>query len=93
MKGKAEARKHGFSAYDYKIKTRKKPDVSILKANEREEKTRFCGTRSRFALREKPVSAPDRQGIKENSVPWPETKMVSSLGQLPGFRETFGRTS
>ncbi|GBM85720.1 hypothetical protein AVEN_163049-1 [Araneus ventricosus] len=46
---KAEARKHGFAAYDCKIQTRKKPVVPIFKATEREEITRFCRSRSRFA--------------------------------------------
>ncbi|GBN99705.1 hypothetical protein AVEN_199584-1 [Araneus ventricosus] len=49
MEGKAEARKHVFQAYDCKIQTRKKPNVPIFKATEREEITRFCGSRSRFA--------------------------------------------
>ncbi|GBO00798.1 hypothetical protein AVEN_249041-1 [Araneus ventricosus] len=49
VEGKAEARKHGFAAYDCKIQTRKKPVVLIFKETEREEITRFCGSRSRFA--------------------------------------------
>ncbi|GBN85976.1 hypothetical protein AVEN_201424-1 [Araneus ventricosus] len=57
MEGKAEARKHVFAAYDCKIQTRKKPVVPIFKATEREEITRFCGSRSRFALRRKPFAA------------------------------------
>ncbi|GBN63670.1 hypothetical protein AVEN_169649-1 [Araneus ventricosus] len=49
VQGKAEARKHGYAAYDCKIQTRKKPVVLIFKATEREEITRFCRSRSRFA--------------------------------------------
>ncbi|GBN88494.1 hypothetical protein AVEN_248110-1 [Araneus ventricosus] len=55
--GKAEARKHGIAAYDCKIETRKTPVVPIFKATEREGKTRFCGSRSRFVLRKKPFAA------------------------------------
>ncbi|GBN76682.1 hypothetical protein AVEN_137988-1 [Araneus ventricosus] len=54
--GKAEARKHGIAAYDCQIESRKKPVVPIFKATEREGKTRFSGSRSRFALRKKPFA-------------------------------------